>query len=121
VTVGSPLRRFGPLLLVVAVAWAGMLLLRSWSSESLGKDIAAAAKPGDILMVSSQTCPYCEQARAWFNKHEVTFGECFIETDAACAETYRALQAPGTPTLVVRGQRQVGFSAERVAKALKAG
>ena len=120
-TVGPRLRRFGPLLLVVFVAWGGMLLLQQWSSGSLGKEVAAAAKPGDILMGSSETCPYCEQARHWFNEYDVTFTECFIETDAACADTYRALQAPGTPTLVVRGQRQVGFSAERVAKALKAG
>ena len=43
------------------------------------------------------------------------------EARSACAEAYRRLTAPGTPTLLVRGERQVGFSAKRVAQALQAG
>lgn len=113
-------RRFAPLALAALAAWAGMQLLQQWRGDSLGREMAAEAKAGDIMMISSETCPFCEQARAWFDEHDVAFDECFIERDAACAAAYRALQAPGTPTLVVRGRRQVGFDAERVVKALKA-
>jgi glutaredoxin len=113
--------RFLPLALLIAASWAGVQLLQSWSSERIGREMAANAKAGDIVMLSSVDCPYCKEARAWFKANGVAFGECFIERDAACAAAYQALQAPGTPTLLVRGQRQVGFSAERVAQALRQG
>ena len=48
------------------------------------------------------------------------FTECLIERDAACATNYRALLAPGTPVLLVRGERLVGFDPQAVAAALAA-
>ncbi|CAG1017950.1 hypothetical protein BURC_02661 [Burkholderiaceae bacterium] len=115
----ATLRRLAPLLLLVVAGWVGVQLLQSFSSDRIAREMAASAKAGDIMMISSETCAYCKQARAWFTQHQVVFGECFIERDPACAAAYRALQAPGTPTLVVRGQRQVGFSPERVMQALR--
>jgi glutaredoxin len=105
----------------VAAGWTGVQLLESFGSERIGRELAANAKPGDIMMLSSETCPYCKRARAWFNENRVVFGECFIERDPACRAAFDALQSPGTPMLVVRGHRQVGFSAERVAQALRQG
>jgi len=115
------LRRIAPLALLIAAGVAGIQLIESFGSERIGREMAASAKPGDIVMLSSETCEYCKQARAWFKQHQVAFGECFIERDAACRAAYDALHSPGTPMLVVRGQRQVGFSAERVAQALRQG
>jgi glutaredoxin len=115
----ATLRRIAPLALVVGVGWFGVQLIQSFGSERIGREMAGNAKPGDIVMLSSETCEYCNQARAWFKQHQVAFGECFIERDAACKAAYDALQSPGTPMLVVRGQRQVGFSPERVAQTLR--
>jgi len=115
------LRRVAPLALFVAAGWLGVELLQSFGSERIGREMAANAKPGDIMMLASDTCIYCKQARAWFKEHQVAFGECSIERDPACRAAYDALQSPGTPMLVVRGQRQVGFSPERVAQALRQG
>ncbi len=116
----SSLRRFAPPLLLAGAAWAGVQLLNTSSEDRLGRELAASARPGDIVMLSSETCPYCTQARLWLTHHRVTFSECFIERDAACAARYEALQSPGTPTLVVRGKRQIGFDARRVARELSA-
>lgn len=116
-----PLRRLAPLALLALAAWTGVELIESFGSERVAKELAANARSGDIMMLSSVTCPYCEQARAYFKDHQIAFGECFIERDEACAAAYRALQAPGTPMLVVKGERQVGFSAERVAQRLRQG
>ena len=69
-------------------------------------------------MISSVTCSYCERARAWFTEHRVPFTECLIERDSRCAATYSALMAPGTPVLLVRGQRLVGFNVQAVAEVL---
>lgn len=107
-----------PLGVVVVVGYLLTFALQSFMAERAASAIVRDAKRGDILMISSATCVFCEQARAWMTERKVPFTECFIETDAQCAATYRALFAPGTPTLLVRGQRQVGFSPQSVADAL---
>lgn len=108
----------GLLALVAAVALANF----GWGefrASQLGTQVARAAKAGDIEMLSSVTCAYCDAARAWFEQHGVPVRECFIERDADCAARFAALQSPGTPLLLVRGERQVGFSPARVAQALE--
>ncbi|RQP25016.1 glutaredoxin family protein [Piscinibacter terrae] len=116
-----PLRRLAPLALLVGAVWAGTAMLESFGGERIGREMAGKAQSGDIVMLSSVTCVYCKEARAYFKAHQVPFGECFIEKDAACEAAYRALQAPGTPVLVVKGERQVGFNAERVMQRLRRG
>lgn len=116
----TPLRRrswLRPLLIALA-AW---VLLQSWQSYNARQSavsLAALAKPGDIVMLSSETCAYCKSASRFMTQHQIPFSECFIETDAACAESYRVQQSPGTPTLLVRGQRLIGFDPERIATVL---
>ncbi len=106
-------------LAVLAVAvWGGTQWFGTVSARAIGEQVAREAQPGDIVMLSSVTCPYCKAAREWFTEHQVVFSECFIEREPACAAAYNALQAPGTPVLMVRGKRQLGFDAQRVAAAL---
>jgi arsenate reductase-like glutaredoxin family protein len=112
--------RVAGLLGIVAAAWGASMLLGHWNVQRLGEQVATRAAPGDIVMLSSVTCAYCKDAREWFGAHRVPFSECMIERDAACAAMYRTLLAPGTPVLVVRGRRQVGFDPARVAAALEA-
>ncbi len=109
------------LLAVVLVVWGASEAWRAWFAGRLGRDVAALAQPGDIQMISSDTCVFCAQARTWFNANEVPFTECSIERDEACAARFRVLLSPGTPVLLVRGQAQVGFSPQRVVQALKPG
>ena len=116
----TPRRSLLGLITVVIVGAAAMQGFTWWSRERLGAQVAAAAKPGDIHMIGSVTCIYCAAARAWFTENRVPFAECLIERDTACAEAYRALNAPGTPVMLVRGQRLVGFSAQAIADALAA-
>lgn len=108
----------GLVALVAAAAMAnfGWGEFRAWR---LGSQVAQAARPGDIEMLSSVTCVYCDAARAWFGRHDVPIRECFIERNADCAARFAALRAPGTPLLLVRGEPQVGFNPERVAEALR--
>jgi glutaredoxin len=117
----TTLRRWAPLILLAAAAWFGMRLLQDVRIDRFGRQVAASAKAGDIVMLSSEDCRYCDAARDWFRAHRVPFSECVIEREMHCAETFRALQAPGTPTLLVRGQRVVGFNPERLAQALSRG
>ena len=102
----------------VVIGAAAMQGFAWWSRERLGARVAAAAKPGDIHMIASVTCVYCAAARAWFIEHRVPFTECLIERDGVCADKYNALMAPGTPVMLVRGKRLIGFSAQAIADAL---
>ena len=107
-------RSWASLLLLVLVVQGGADWWRERQAVQVAEQLARQARPGDIEMISSTTCVYCERARRWLTLHQVPFGECFIERDAACAARYQALGARGTPTLVVRGQPQLGFSPEQV-------
>jgi glutaredoxin len=91
------------------------------AQDRVGEEVADLAQAGDIRMLSSLTCPYCTQARLWFERYGVPFEECFIERDPACESALDALPVRGTPTLIVRGQVQTGFDAQRVLKALQPG
>ena len=102
------------LVVVVAVAALASSAWRELRSARDGRWLAERARPGDIRMLSSETCPYCVAARRWLQAEGVPFSECFIERDAACAADYQATGAAGTPTFVVRGQRILGFDRARL-------
>lgn len=107
------------LLAVVAATW---LASSAWREHIAGQDgqlLAQRVKPGDIRMISSQTCPYCLAARRWMTQQGIPFQECFIERESSCLADYQALGAVGTPTLVVRGQRVIGFDRARLLDILK--
>ena len=105
--------------LVLAVG-AGMQWWGHAGEQSRGERLAALARPGDIRMLSSQTCVFCTAARRWMTEHRVRFDECFIERDAQCKALYDATLARGTPTLIVRGQVQLGFNAGNILAVLQA-
>ena len=113
----SPRSLFGLLVLIVAVGAAQQWWANRHAS-AIGAEVAALARPGDIHMLSSDTCAVCVAARAWFTVNHIAFSECSIERDAACRADFEATRAPGTPVVVVRGRPQVGFSPERLRLAL---
>ena len=115
----KPLRSLLGLVTAVVVGSAAVQGFTWWSRERLGAQVAAMARPGDIHMIASVTCIYCAAARAWFDENRVPFTECLIERDATCAAKYNALMAPGTPVMLVRGQRLLGFNAKAIADALE--
>ena len=111
-------RALAALLGLVLAAGAGMQWWGVGQERRQGERLAALARPGDIRMLSSQTCVYCGAARRWMGEHRVPFDECFIERDAPCQALYDATGARGTPTLLVRGQVQLGFDAAKLLAAL---
>jgi glutaredoxin len=105
----------------VLLAGASAEWLDARKQARLGAELAAAAKPGDIQLLSSETCVYCAAARAWLQEHGVAHAECFIEREAACRTVYEAAGSWATPTVVVRGEVQAGFDAARVLTTLRSG
>ena len=113
-------RSIALLVTLVLVVSAGMQWWGHAGEQSRGERLAALAQPGDIRMLSSETCVFCTAARRWMTEHRVRFEECFIERDAQCKALYDATLARGTPTLIVRGQVQLGFNASNILAALQA-
>ncbi|MDH4394017.1 MAG: glutaredoxin family protein [Aquabacterium sp.] len=114
-------RAVAGLAVVVALASGASQWWRSHLAGSIGAQLVAQVRPGDIQMLSSTTCVYCTVARRWLTDQQVPFTECFVERDAGCAARYQALGARGTPTLVVRGHLQLGFSPQQVLDGLQRG
>ena len=106
------------------LAVIGITALASWAWRSHvaaadGELLAQRVKPGDIRMISSETCGWCTAARRWMQGEGVPFSECFIERDAQCLADYQALGGMGTPTLIVRGQKVLGFDRARILEILE--
>lgn len=115
----SNLRSLLVLALLVGSALGIGTLSRGRQADQDAQVLRAQARPGDIVMLSSLSCGYCERARVWLETHEVPHAECFIERNSACLAEFQARGARGTPTFVVRGQTIVGFDRARILAALK--
>jgi hypothetical protein len=118
VTSASTRRERRSWLILVGLVLAVAALSKGWSAHqrnTVAQTLAATAQPGDIVMLSSTHCGICTQARQWFQANNVAFDECFVENNAACAERFQRLMAPGTPVIIVRGRAQLGFDPERIA------
>lgn len=114
----SPWSWVGLVVLVLGVSLASQWWVGRQEGR-LGDEVAALARPGDIHMLSSETCAICTIARTWFVAHNVPFTECLIERDAQCRADFDASRMPGTPVIIVRGLPQVGFNPDRVRLALQ--
>jgi glutaredoxin len=108
----------GLALLVLAAVGAS-----SWWSgrqqQRLGQQVASLVQPGDIHMLSSDSCAICLVARRWMTEHRVPFTECSIERDPVCRATFEATQAAGTPVMLVRGQPHLGFQPGHLLQVLR--
>ena len=104
--------------LVGVLAWGVGRVVQTQVRDGQAEALRAVARPGDIRMLSSVSCIFCTKARQYLTEHRIPFEECLIEKDTTCLADYKRLGASGTPTLLVRGQRQLGFDPLRVTAAL---
>lgn len=111
---------FGLVLLVLAISGASQWWGHRQEAQ-LGVRLARAAGPGDLRMLSSDTCAICVVARQWFTQHGVRFSECSIEREPACRADFERLRAPGTPVILVRGEPELGFNPNRLVARLEGG
>ncbi|NDY90650.1 glutaredoxin family protein [Ideonella livida] len=107
------------LLVIVLVLSAAWQALQSWRQQRLVQALAAQLQPGDLTLLSSVSCVYCDRARSWLQQAGLPFEECFIEREPECATLWVRTGGRGTPTILVRGQVQLGFRPEAVLAALQ--
>ncbi|WP_294635396.1 glutaredoxin family protein [uncultured Aquabacterium sp.] len=104
------------LLAVVAGASEGW---SRWRDRDIAQAVRSGAAPGEIEMFTTQTCPYCAQARYWLDRHDISWRECNVDTTPSCRTRFEAQGAPGVPLMHVRGQWHLGFDARWLAEAVR--
>lgn len=108
------------LAIMVSVIWGGSQAVGWWRQERAAQAVQAHARAGDIVMFTTDTCPYCERARQWLQAHSVPWQECNVERHAPCALLYQSRGSPGVPLMRVKGQWSLGFDPVWVGEALQA-
>ncbi len=107
--------------LIAAAALAAGLALAALGAQQArrtGPPPAPRAVPGELRMISSETCTVCAIARGWFQARHLPYSECLIERDPACRREFEAGGWSGTPVIRVRGKVLLGFSPPLVQDAL---
>ncbi|MEY4765269.1 MAG: hypothetical protein RI907_1942 [Pseudomonadota bacterium] len=113
------LKPFTGLLLLVGAISGGSLWMQASRDRALGESLRQAQPQGRITLYTTLTCVYCTRAKDWLRSQQVPFEECRVDTDAACAATYRKLGEPGTPVVQVDAdQFHLGFDPDWLHKAL---
>lgn len=92
--------------------------------DSIGSDelqaLAATVRPGDIVIYTTTTCPYCAQAKSWMQQQGFAFTECNTSESSSCEREFGNLAGRGVPLMVVRGKRlEEGFDGRAFLAALR--
>ncbi len=72
----------------------------------------------DIVMLSASWCPYCKQARRYFEKNELDYCEFDIERSIKGKQLYDSVNGQGVPLILIGNDKLRGFSEHSVNKAL---
>lgn len=73
----------------------------------------------DVTIYTTNTCHYCNLAKAFFKEHDITYTEYNVGTDAAKRqEMIDMTHQLGVPVIVVGNTAMVGFQESKVAELL---
>jgi glutaredoxin len=107
------------LALVMLLAWGARELLLHRQASQQGETIRVKIGADDIIMYTTDTCPYCAKAREWLDARKVPWRDCNVEHDDQCQADYQSRGAPGVPLFKVRGQWRLGLDPAWMLQTLK--
>ncbi len=64
---------------------------------------------GKVVLYSASWCPYCDKARAYFERNGVAFNEYDTEKSAKGRRDYEAMNGDGIPIILVSSHKIVGW------------
>ena len=73
---------------------------------------------GDIVMYSTNWCPYCRKARLFFRQANIPYTEYDIEKSANANKEYLRISGRGVPVFVIGEQIIQGFDKTAISEAL---
>ena len=72
-----------------------------------------------VKIYTTPTCPYCRQAREYFNSQKIKFEEIDVATDQAAAEEMVKLSGEmGVPVILIDDKVVVGFDEAEIKSAI---
>jgi glutaredoxin len=82
---------------------------------------ANAVEASQVHMYVMPNCGYCEKARQYFREQKISWRETDITANDTGLAEFKAKGGQGTPLIEVGTHKIVGFQADAIAAALKAG
>jgi glutaredoxin len=95
----------------LALSSAGTLILTTTPAHATAPESQAL----NVVMYSTQACPYCEKARQWFSSRNIAWVEHDIESSEKARSEWKSLGGMGTPLIMINGKRFNGFSEGEIA------
>ncbi len=68
----------------------------------------------EVIVFSSNTCPYCTLAKNYLQEKGVAFIEKNVQTDKDARAELMSMGHMGVPVLVIDGEQIVGFDKDRL-------
>ena len=68
----------------------------------------------DVVIFTSNTCPYCVAAKEYLNEKGVNYTEKNIQTDKTARKELMNMGHMGVPVLLIDGEEIVGFDKARI-------
>ncbi|MDR7857594.1 glutaredoxin family protein [Tissierella sp.] len=68
----------------------------------------------NVIVYTSNTCPYCISAKDYLNEKGIEFTEKNVQTDKEARKELMAMGHMGVPVLVIDGEEIVGFDREKI-------
>lgn len=68
----------------------------------------------DVVIFTSNTCPYCIAAKEYLDEKGVFYTEKNIQTDKTARKELMSMGHMGVPVLLIDGEEIVGFDKARI-------
>lgn len=82
-------------------------------------DEIIATKP-DVIMLGTWWCPYCADARRYFDKHKIHYCEYDIERTEKGKQMYKDIDGQGIPVIILGNKYKLsGFNEAALERALQ--
>ncbi|NLW23491.1 MAG: glutaredoxin family protein [Tissierellia bacterium] len=68
----------------------------------------------NVVVYTSNTCPYCVTAKEYLQEKGISFVEKNIQTDKEARKELMAMGHMGVPVIVIDGEEVVGFDRPKI-------
>lgn len=68
----------------------------------------------NVIIYTSNTCPYCVLAKNYLDEKGVSYIEKNIQTDPSARKELMSMGYMGVPVLIINGEEVVGFDQAKI-------
>jgi glutaredoxin len=106
------------LVLGLAVLLSALIVWKYQGKQPGGLE-DAARPPASVVIYATPTCPYCNVAKAFFEKHDIDYFEVDITSSEEGRRSFRDLNGRGVPLIFVGDTRIDGYNEQLLRNALR--